>query len=136
MLLVVFFWWWLCSGFWRRSSCGHWSFSLLSFKFCSLALLPLLFLCLMLTPTPRRHYSCIILNLTHDTLCLTPSWLISPRSCNMLFHWPLLDSFSQDGLRCIDKSVQRSNDRHGGRDEMDKTPKYPQHPSAFSFRNS
>ena len=87
-------------------------------------------------PTPRRHYSCIILNLTHDTLCLTRSWLISPRSCNMLFHWPLLDSFSQDGLYCNDKPVQRSNDRHGGRDEMDKTPKYPQHPSAFSFRNS
>lgn len=54
---------------------------------------------LLLTPS-RRHYRCIILNMTHDMLRLTRTWLISPRFCKMLFHWPLRDSFSQGGLYC------------------------------------
>ena len=86
---------------------------------------------------PKASYSisCIILKyFEHDMLRLTRSWLISLRySVICCFHW-LLESFSQDGLHCNDKPpVQRSNDRHGGRDEMDKTRKYPQ-PFAFVIR--
>ena len=138
VLLVVFFWWWLCSGFWWWGCCGQWLFLLFSVFLFSCSS-PSSVLVSDADPNiPKAYYSisCIILKyFEHDMLRLTRSWLISlGYSVICCFHW-LLESFSQDGLHCNDKPVRRSNDRHGGRDEMDKTRKYPQ-PFAFVIRRN